>query len=38
MHPSSLRAFKKYQENNIKHLASVDLITTKPNKANYLPS
>jgi hypothetical protein len=38
MHPSSSRAFQRYQEDNLKHPSSVDLITTKQNKTNYLPS
>jgi len=35
MHPSSLRAFQRDQQRNLKHPGSVDLITTKQNK---LPS
>ncbi len=35
MHPSSSRAFQRHQEHDLKHLDSVDLITTKQNK---LPS
>jgi hypothetical protein len=35
MHPPSSRAFQRHQEHNLKHPASVDLITTKQNK---LPS
>jgi hypothetical protein len=35
MHPSLLRAFQRYQEHNLKHPNSLDLITTKQNK---LPS
>jgi hypothetical protein len=35
MHPSSLRAFQRHQEHDLKHPVSVDLITTKQNK---LPS
>jgi len=38
IHPSSSRAFKRHQEHDLKHPGSVDLITTKPNKTNYLPS
>ncbi len=40
MHPSSLRAFQRHQEHDLKHPGSVDLITTKQNKQNkpnYLP-
>jgi len=36
-HPSSLRAFQRHQEHNLKHPSSVNLITTQ-NKTNYLPS
>jgi hypothetical protein len=36
MHPSLLRDFKRYQEHNLKHPSSMDLITTKQNK--LLPS
>ncbi len=32
MHPSSLRAFQRHQEHNLKHLGLVDLITIKQNK------
>jgi hypothetical protein len=35
MHPSSLRAFQRHQEHDLKHRSSLDLITTKQNK---LPS
>ncbi len=35
MHPSSLRAFQRHQEHNLKHPGLVDFITTKQNK---LPS
>jgi len=38
MHPSSSRAFQGHQEHDLKHPGSVDLITTKQNKTNYLPS
>jgi hypothetical protein len=38
MHPSSSRAFQRHQEHDLKHPSSVDLITTKQNKTNYLPS
>jgi hypothetical protein len=38
MHPSSLRAFKRHQEHDLKHHGLVDLITTKQNKTNYDPS
>jgi len=40
MHPSSLRAFQRHQEHNLKHPNLVDLITTKQNKPkqNKLPS
>jgi hypothetical protein len=34
---SSLRAFQRHQEHDLKHPGSVDLITTKQNKTNYLP-
>jgi hypothetical protein len=36
-HPSSLRAFQRRQEHDLKHPTSVNLITTQ-NKTNYLPS
>ncbi len=36
MHPSSLRAFQKHQEHNLKHLNLVDFIITKQNKLNLL--
>jgi hypothetical protein len=36
MHPSSSRAFQRHQEHNLRHPSSVDLITTKQNKASYL--
>ncbi len=29
MHPSSLRAFQRHQEHDLKHLSFMDLITTK---------
>jgi hypothetical protein len=32
MHPSSLRAFQRHQEHNLKHPGSGGLITTKQNK------
>jgi len=32
MHPSSLRAFQRHQEHDLKHPSLVDLITTKQNK------
>jgi hypothetical protein len=35
--PSSLRAFQRHQEHDLKHPSLVDLITTKQNKTNYLP-
>jgi hypothetical protein len=35
MHPYSSIAFQRYQEHNLKHPSSMDLITTKQNK---LPS
>ncbi len=38
MHPSLSRALQRHQEHNLKHPGSVDLITTKQNKTNYLPS
>jgi hypothetical protein len=38
MHPSSSRAFQRQQEHNLKHPSSVDLMTTRQNKTNYLPS
>jgi len=38
MHPSSSSAFQRHQEHDLKHPTSVDLITTKQNKTNYLPS
>jgi len=38
MHPSSSRAFQRHQEHDLKHLGSVDLITTKQKKTNHLPS
>jgi hypothetical protein len=39
VHPaSSSRAFKRHQEHYLKHPGLVDLITTKQNKTNYLPS
>jgi len=37
MHLSSSRAFQRHQEHDLKHPGSVDLITTKQNKTNYLP-
>jgi hypothetical protein len=33
-----VESFPSHQEHNLKHLASMDLITTKQNKINYLPS
>ncbi len=38
MHPSSSRAFQRHQQHHLKHPSAVDLITTKQNKTNYLPS
>jgi hypothetical protein len=38
MHPSSSKAFQRHQEHKLKHPGWVDLITTKQNKTNYLPS
>jgi hypothetical protein len=38
MHPSSSRAFQTQEEHDLKHPGSVDLITTKQNKTNYLPA
>jgi hypothetical protein len=38
MDPSSLRAFQRHQEHDLKHPVAVDLITTQQNKTNYLPS
>jgi len=38
MHPSSSRAFQRHQQDHLKHPSAVDLITTKQNKTNYLPS
>jgi len=38
MHPSSSRAFQGHHEHDLKHPGSVDLIITKQNKTNYLPS
>jgi hypothetical protein len=38
MHPSSSKAFQRFQEHNLKHLGSIDLITTKQIKTNYLIS
>jgi hypothetical protein len=38
MRPSSSRAFQRDQERDLKHPGSVDLISTKQNKTNYLPS
>jgi hypothetical protein len=32
MHPSSLRALQRDQEHDMKHLSSMDLISTKQNK------
>ncbi len=37
MHPSSTRAFRRDQENNMKHPGSVDLISTKQYKTNNQP-
>jgi hypothetical protein len=36
--PSLSRAFQRHQEHDLKHPGSVDLITTKQNKTDYLPS
>jgi len=36
MHPSSSRAFERHHEHNLKHLNSVDLITTKRKKDFFL--
>jgi hypothetical protein len=36
MHTSSLTAFQRHQEHDLKHPRFVDLITTKQNKTNYL--
>jgi hypothetical protein len=36
MHPSSLRAFQRHQEHDLKHLVLVDFIITK--KKKKLPS
>jgi hypothetical protein len=38
MHPSSWRAFQRHQARELKHPGSVDLMGTKQNKTNYLPS
>jgi hypothetical protein len=38
MHSSLSRAFPKHQEHDLKHPGLVDLIITKLNKTNYLPS
>jgi hypothetical protein len=38
VHPSLSRAFQKHQEHDPKHPGLVDLIITKGNNANYLPS
>jgi hypothetical protein len=38
MHPSSSRAFQRDQERELKHPGSLDLISTKQNKTNYLAS
>jgi hypothetical protein len=38
MHPFLSRAFQRLHEHDLKHPDSVDLITTKQNKTNYLPS
>jgi hypothetical protein len=38
MHPSSLRAFQRQEEHDLKHPGLVDLITKKQNKTNYFPS
>jgi hypothetical protein len=39
MHPSSLRAFQREKECNMKHTGSVDLIgTNKTKQTNYIPS
>jgi hypothetical protein len=32
MRPSSSRAFQRYQEHDLRHLGSVDFITTKQNR------
>jgi hypothetical protein len=32
MHPSSLRAFQRHQEHDLKHTNSMDLIPTKQNQ------
>ncbi len=37
-YPLSSRAFQRHQEQDLKHLGSVDLITTKQLKQNKLPS
>jgi hypothetical protein len=34
MHPSSLRAFQRDQERDLKHLGLMDLMSTKQNKIN----
>jgi hypothetical protein len=38
MHPYSSRAFQRDQERDLKHPGLVDLMGTKQNKTNYLPS
>jgi hypothetical protein len=38
MHASLSKAFQKHQEHDLKHPGLVDLIITKRNKTNYLPS
>jgi hypothetical protein len=37
-HRELSKAFQRHQEHNLKHPGSVDLIITKQNKTNYLPS
>jgi hypothetical protein len=36
MHPSSLRAFQRPHEQDLKHPGSVDLITTNQNKTTFI--
>jgi hypothetical protein len=36
--PPHRELFQRHQEHNLKHPSSIDLITTKQNKTNYLPS
>ncbi len=38
MHPSSSVAFQRHQEHDPTHLSSMDIITTKQDKTNYLSS